>query len=290
MIVSKTPLRISFMGGGTDLPSFYHNNDYGAVVSASINSYIMVIVKKHNKLFKERIRLNYSEVELVNDIELIKNPILRECLKFLDIDDRIYIGTIADAPGSSGLGSSSSFCVGLLNALYKYKGISTTAGRLAEEAAHIEIDVLKRPMGKQDHYAAAYGGLNYFRFNADESVTIKPLFIPLEKINMIFDNMISFWTGQTRPAETVLSEQVERNSENRELLLKIRSLADQLKTTILGNGTNIKEFGRSIHEGWEIKRQLASKITNSSIDNYYNIALENGAYGGKISGAGGGGS
>ena len=188
MIISKTPLRISFAGGGTDLPSFYKHNDYGAVLSTGINSYLYVSVKKHTPLYNERIRLNYSESELVNDVKEIKNPIIRECLKFLEIDDAIYISTVADAPPAAGLGSSSTFAVGLLNGLYKYKGITASRGMLAEEAAHIELDILKKPMGKQDHYAAAFGGLNYIRFNSDESVTIKPLITKVQVIEELFNN------------------------------------------------------------------------------------------------------
>jgi len=289
MIISKTPLRISFVGGGTDLPSFYKNNDYGAVLSTSIDSYIYVVIKKHTKLFQEKIRLNYSEVELVDDFNEIKNPIIRECLKFLNIDDYIYISTIADAPGSSGLGSSSSFCVGLLNALYKYKGINTSIAQLAEEAAYIEIEVLKRPMGKQDHYAAAYGGINYFKFEADGSVIIRPISLSRNKISMIFDNMLSFWTGLTRPSETVLSEQDKNNSENVDVLLKMRHQVDDLVKMLSVNTTNIKQFGALIHDGWKMKRQLASQISNNTLDHYYEIAIKNGACGGKISGAGGGG-
>ena len=157
MIISRTPLRISFAGGGTDIPSFYKKNSYGCVLSSAINKYIYVSVKKHSKLYSEKIRLNYSETETVNDVEKIKNPIIRTCLKFLEIDDNIYISTVADAPGSSGLGSSSTFCVGLLNALYAYKGQKVNSNRLAKEAAKIEMEILKRPIGKQDHYAAAFG-------------------------------------------------------------------------------------------------------------------------------------
>jgi len=288
MIISKTPLRISFVGG-TDLPSFYKNNDYGAVLSTSIDSYIYVIVKKHTKLFLEKIRLNYSEVELVDQLKEIRNPIIRECLQFLNIDDNIYISTIADAPGSSGLGSSSSFCVGLLNALYKYKGINTSIAQLAEEAAYIEIEVLKRPMGKQDHYAAAYGGINYFKFEANGSVIIRPISLSRNKISMIFDNMLSFWTGMTRPSESVLSEQDKKNYENVDILLRMRHQVDELMNLLLGNNTNVEQFGAIIHDGWKLKRQLASQISNNKLDHYYQIAMKKGAYGGKISGAGGGG-
>lgn len=289
MIISKTPLRISFAGGGTDLPSFCRYNDFGAVLSASINSYIYVTIKKHTPFFKERLRLNYSEAELVDNIEDINNPIIRECLRFLKIDDRIYISTVADVPGSSGLGSSSSFCVGLLNALYKYKGEVVSPGRLAEEAASIEIDILKRPIGKQDHYAAAFGGLNYIRFNCDDSVTIRPIATKVQTVEKLFNSMISFWTGVSRPSESILEEQDKKNKMNAEKLILMREQADRLMDIICKDDFSVDTFGKIIHEGWIMKRKLASKVSNSTIDHYYSIARKNGAIGGKISGAGGGG-
>lgn len=289
MVISKTPLRISFAGGGTDLPSFCRYNDFGAVLSASINSYIYVTIKKHSHFFKERLRLNYSETELVDNIEDIKNPIIRECLKFLKIDDRIYISTIADVVGSSGLGSSSSFCVGLLNALYKYRGEVVSLGRLAEEAARIEMDILKRPIGKQDHYAAAFGGLNYIRFNCDNSVTIRPIATKVQTVEKLFNSMISFWTGISRPSESILKEQDKKNKRNTEILTLMREQADRLRDIICKNNFSVEEFGKIIHEGWLMKRKLAPKVSNSAIDRFYSIARENGTIGGKISGAGGGG-
>ncbi len=289
MIISKTPLRISFAGGGTDLPSFCRCNDFGAVLSASISSYIYVTVKNHPVFFKERFRLNYSETELVNDIEDIKNPIIRECLRFLKIDDRIYISTIADVVSSTGLGSSSSFCVGLLNALYKYKGLVVSPGRLAEEAATIEIDILKRPIGKQDHYAAAFGGLNYIRFNSDDSVIIRPIATKVLTVEKLFNSMVSFWTGISRPAEFILAEQDKNNKFNAEILILMREQADKLVDMIYKDNFSIDEFGKIMHEGWQMKQKLTSKISNSTIDRYYSIARKNGAIGGKISGAGGGG-
>ena len=289
MIISRTPLRVSFAGGGTDLPSFYRRYGYGAVLSTSINRYIYVTVKRHTNFFDERFRLNYSETELVSDLSDVKHPIIRESLRFLEIDDPIYISTIADVAGSSGLGSSSSFCVGLLNALYKYKEEAVSAGRLAEEAAHIEIDILKRPIGKQDHYAAAFGGINYIRFEDDESVTIKPITPSDETLIRLFTSMISFWTRIFRPAESVLKEQDERSSENGTLLLNLRKQAEELLYLLNCDEFSIDEFGRIMHEGWQIKRRLASNISNSVIDQSYNTARELGAIGGKISGAGGGG-
>jgi D-glycero-alpha-D-manno-heptose-7-phosphate kinase len=289
MVISKTPLRVSFVGGGTDLPSFYENNEYGQVLSTSIDKYIYVTIKKHTKLFNERIRLNYSETELVNDLDEIDNMIIRESLKFLGIDERLYISTIADIPGSSGLGSSSTFCVGLLNALYAYKGERVSNARLAEEAAHIEIDRLQRPMGKQDHYGAAIGGMNALRFNADGSVNIKPIFLSSENSNRLFENLITFWTGVTRKADSVLTEQDKNNSKNSDLLIDMRDQVDDLYEMLNNKSIDLNSFGGQIHKNWEMKKQLASNISNNTINDAYERSVEIGAYGGKISGAGNGG-
>ena len=289
MIISKTPLRVSFFGGGTDLPSFYKSKDYGSVLSAGIDSYIYVTIKKHSELFLEKYRLQYSETELGDNFNKIKNPIIRECLRYLNITDNIYISTVADAPGASGLGSSSSFCVGLLKALYKYKGEDVSAGRLAKEAAHIEIDLLKRPMGKQDAYAAAFGGLNYFRFNNDQTVTIKPLVLSDENKKIIFDNMLSFWTGVARPSEAILEEQNNNHKLNQPVLEKIRKQADMMSDYFGSNDLSVERLGKLLHEGWLLKKTLSSNISNSRIDELYDIALKSGALGGKISGAGSGG-
>jgi D-glycero-alpha-D-manno-heptose-7-phosphate kinase len=289
MIITKTPLRVSFAGGGTDLASFYRANDYGAVLSTSINSYLYVTLKKQSPLYFEKYRLNYSETELVDDVEKIKNSIIRECIKFLEIDDCLYISTISEVPASTGLGSSSTFCVGLLNALYKFKGEPVSAGRLAEEAAHVEIDILKRPMGKQDHYAAAFGGLNYIRFNSDDSVTIEPIQMSAQNLKKLSESVIMFWTGITRPSESVLKEQDERNIENTKVLITMRDQASRLSKILVESDLSIRKLGTLMHEGWELKKTLSSAISNDLIDNSYNTAKEYGSYGGKISGAGGGG-
>jgi len=289
MIISKTPLRISFAGGGTDLRSYYENNKFGAVLNTSINSYIYVTIKKQTSLFQEKYRLNYSETELVNDLEKINNPIIRECIRFLEINDQLYISTIADAPASTGLGSSSTFCVGLLNALYKFKGEVVSAGRLAEEAAYVECDVLKRPMGKQDHYAAAYGGINYIRFYDDETVTVRPLNMSSKNLKQYTDSIIMFWTGITRSSESVLREQDKKNKLNVDVLNKMKDQALELSKILTKPDLIIKDVGALLNQGWEYKKSLASKITNPSIDDWYTKALKHGALGGKISGAGGGG-
>ena len=289
MIISKTPLRISFAGGGTDLPSFYRKNGFGAVFSTSIDKYIYVTIKRHCELYPEKIRLNYSDTEQVNALDEIRNPIIRECLKFLNIDEHLYISTVADAPGSSGLGSSSTFCVGLLNALYAYKSQSVSRGKLAEEAAHIEIDVLKRPMGKQDHYAAAFGDLNYIRFNDDETSTIMPITAQNNLTEMIFSNLLTFWTGIERNSEDILNEQDKKNDANSEVLLKMRDQALALYELASSGDMDIENIGSVLHDGWLMKCTLASNITNSLISEAYQAAISSGALGGKISGAGGGG-
>ncbi|MAF96843.1 MAG: GHMP kinase [Rhodospirillaceae bacterium] len=289
MIISRTPFRISFSGGGTDLPSFYSNNGYGCVVSTSIASYLHVILKRHTPFFDERIRLNYSETEMVNDISEIKNQIMQECLKFLNIDDRIYISTISDVPAMTGLGSSSTFCVGLLNALYKFKGIPVSSGRLAEEASHIEIELLGRPMGKQDHYAAAYGGLNFIQFFDDESVSVRAINSQDDSVKAIFESMMAFWMRSTRPSESVLAEQDSNHKENTDILVGMRDQAGELRKQLANEPFSLERFAEVIHENWIQKKQLASKISNSTIDEYYTTAMAAGALGGKVAGAGAGG-
>ena len=289
MIISRTPLRISFAGGGTDLPSFYSKHGYGAVFSSSIDKYIYVTVKEHSKVFNEKIRLNYSDTETVNTIDEIQNPIIRECLRFMNIDDHIYISTIADVQASTGLGSSSTFCVGLLHALYSFKGKRVSRGKLAEEAAHVELDLLKRPMGKQDHYAAAFGGMNYIRFDDDENTTITHVSSKYDVAESIFSNMLLFWTGIVRNSEDILSKQVKNNAKNSDLLLKMREQSLEMFKLANNGDLGIEALGKFMHKGWKMKIKLAPNITNSYISDAYESALSSGALGGKILGAGGGG-
>ncbi len=287
MIISRTPLRISFAGGGTDFPDFYAK-EFGAVLSSAINKYLYVTVKRHGQLFNENYRLNYSESELANQLDEIKNDIARESLRFLNIEPPIYISTVADLPSSSGLGSSSSFAVGLLNSLHTLKGERTSAGQLAEEAAHIEIDVLKHPIGKQDHYAAAFGGLNYICFLSDGSVNIEAQRLSLKDLDNIFAHLLMFWTGITRSAKTILKDQKNNIHQRNDELLAIRQQAQQLRI-FLQNGFDAEAFGELLDSGWKLKSKLAPGITNEKIDRWYNLAKKAGALGGKLCGAGGGG-
>lgn len=288
LIVTRTPLRISFAGGGTDLAAFYER-DYGAVLSSAISNYIYVTVKPHSPLFNEPIRLNYSKSEEVHRVDELENNIARECLRFLGIDPPIYISTVGDHPASSGLGGSSAFAVGLLNALHAYRGERVTAGQLAEEASHIEIEVLGEPIGKQDQYAAAFGGLNFFRFNPGGGVTVEPQRVRSGTVRELFDSMLMFWTGHQRDASAVLSEQEANTDRKMENLVRMRDHAHQLQDLLHDGPVEPADVGRVLDESWRLKRELASTVTTSQIDAWYERAIEAGAAGGKLCGAGGGG-
>jgi D-glycero-alpha-D-manno-heptose-7-phosphate kinase len=288
IVVTRTPLRVSFAGGGTDLADFYER-DYGAVFSTAIDKYIFVTVKRHSELFNEPIRINYSSTELVADLDHIRNNIARESLRLLKIEPPIYISTVGDLPASTGLAGSSSFAVGLLNALHAYRGERVSPGQLAEEATHIEIEVLKEPIGKQDQYAAAFGGLNFFRFNPGGAVTVEPVRASHQFINSLFDHLLMFWTGLQRDASSVLVEQRRNIPAKLEHLNKMRDHAHELQALAGRDQFDPVAFGRILHESWSLKRQLASTMSSSRIDELYELALRAGAEGGKICGAGNGG-
>jgi D-glycero-alpha-D-manno-heptose-7-phosphate kinase len=289
LIVTRTPLRVSFAGGGTDLAVFYER-DYGAVVSAAIANYIYVTVKRHSPLFNEPVRISYSKSEEVSQIDEIENDIARECLTFMGIQPPIYISTVGDHPASTGLGGSGAFAVGLLNALHAYRGERVTASELAEEAAHIEIDVLGQPIGKQDQYAAAFGGVNFFRFNPGGGVTVEPVQPASGSLTTLFEHLVMFWTGHQRDARVVLSEQQRNTEKKRDSLLQMRGQAHELQD-LMSNGRVVDpgRLGQILDQGWQLKRELASTITNDHIDTWYQRAMEAGATGGKLCGAGGGG-
>lgn len=284
--MTRTPLRISFAGGGTDLPSFYRQ-DHGAVLSTTIDKYLYVTVKRHGDIFNEKFRLNYSETEHVDTIPEIKNDIARECLRLLEVEPSIYISTVADLPANSGLGSSSSFAVGLLHALHALRGERTSPGQLAEEAAHVEMDVLKRPIGKQDHYAAAFGGFNFFTFLPDDRVAIEAQHLTNNGLDNLFEQIMLFSTGIWRDASVILTEQNGNLNDNMKGLVAIRSQAKELRD-MLNNGGS-EEMGAMLDKGWKLKRQFASGISSSCIDQWYAQAMAAGASGGKVCGAGGGG-
>jgi D-glycero-alpha-D-manno-heptose-7-phosphate kinase len=288
LIVTRTPLRVSFAGGGTDIADFYER-DYGAVLSTAIANYIYVTVKPHSPLFNEPVRVNYSKSEEVKRVDEIDNNIARECLRFMEIEPPIYISTVGDHPASTGLGSSSAFAVGLLNALHAYRRERVTAGQLAEEASHIEIDRLGEPIGKQDQYAAAFGGVNFFRFNPGGAVTVEPLRPARGMIEKLFEHMMMFWTGHQRDAGAVLTEQKANTGRKLEELTEMRHGAHQLQEIMCNGPVDPSLVGRILNHGWQLKRRLASSITNDQIDRWYERAMDAGADGGKLCGAGGGG-
>jgi len=286
MIITRTPFRVSFGGGGTEFPDFYRVEP-GAVVSTAINKYMYIVV---NKRFDNTIRVSYSRTEIVKDVEKIQHPIVREALKLVGITKGIEIVSIADIPAGTCLGSSSSFTVGLLNALYAYKGILKSAEELAREACCIEIDILGEPIGKQDQYIAAYGGFRYIQFNPDETVFVESIICDKENREKLNQNLFLFYTGNTREAKSILKEQKinTKKSDKVECLKQMRNLAFELRSHF-NNNSEPDILGEFLHKGWMLKKQLASGISNDKIDKYYEIALKAGALGGKILGAGGGG-
>jgi D-glycero-alpha-D-manno-heptose-7-phosphate kinase len=288
MIVTRTPLRVSFAGGGTDLPEFFERAG-GAVLSTAIKRYVYVTVKRHSELFFEPIRINYSKSEQVEHVDEVQNHIARECLRLLEIEPPIYISTVGDVPASTGLGGSSSFAVGLLNALHAYRGERVSAGQLAEEACHVEIDVLAEPIGKQDQYAAAYGGLNLFHFKPGGGVTVEHLGLANGVLAELFDSMLMFWTGHQRDASSVLTEQKRNTAAKLDFLARMRDQAADLHARLRDGSLDVRGFGRALDDGWRLKRDLASSISTGQIDRWYDAAIAAGALGGKLCGAGGGG-
>ncbi len=287
MIISRTPLRASFAGGGSDLPAFYRTSP-GAVVSTAINKYIYITV---NKKFDDKIRVSYSITEIVDEVDELEHELIRESLKLLDIDGGIEITSIADIPSQgTGLGSSSSYTVGLLNALYAYKGMHVGAERLAKEACEIEIQRCSKPIGKQDQYIAAYGGLQYIQFNPDETVFADPIIHKSDMRIELEKHLLLFYTGLTRSSDSILSEQADntqQQEEKREALRKMVALAAELRDALSRN--ELESFGEILHVGWLEKQKLARNISTSVINDWYERAREHGAIGGKILGAGGGG-
>jgi len=287
MIITRTPFRISFVGGGTDLPDFYRVKP-GAVVSTAINKYMYIIV---NKRFTDAIRVSYyAKTEIVDRADDIRHPLVREALKLVGISRGIEITSVADVHAGAGLGSSGSFTVGLLNALYAYKGTLKSAEELARDACRIEIDVLGEPAGKQDQYIAAYGGLRYFQFNPDESVTAEPIIWSAEHKDELAQNLLLLYTGDIHEASSILREQKERTRQPDKMvnLREIRDIAVSLKNQLNDNAT-ADIFGEVLHHGWQLKKELASGISTDKIDKCYERALGAGALGGKVLGAGGGG-
>ena len=287
MIISKTPLRMSFVGGGSDLPSFYREFG-GAVLSTAIDKYIYITV---NKRFDDSYRISYSRTEEVPTIDEVQHPLARECLRLTGCSDGIEVTSIADIPArGTGLGSSSSFVVGLLHALHAYAGRYVSAGRLAEEACQIEIERCGEPIGKQDQYAAAFGGLNVIRFHPDDRVDVEPVVCHPEVLLRLQEQFLTFYTGATRSASALLAKQAQDVASDRakqRCLRRMVALVDEARRALQGG--ELEEFGMLLDENWRLKVSLTAGISNEHVDRWYRLAREAGAWGGKLLGAGEGG-
>jgi len=286
MIISKTPFRMSYVGGGTDIKAFY-KNEPGAVISTSISKYMYVSL--HEK-FDEGIRIAYSNVEEVSSVEEIKHPLVRECLKLSGIKGGVEITSTADIPGKgTGLGSSSSYTVGLLNALYEFKKTSADRYKIASEACDIEINKCGEPIGKQDQFAAAFGGLRMYEFMPDESVKIIDINCSDSFKNLLNESNISFYLGSTRSASKILEHQtkVSSNSDKKIILRRMANIAREFASAI--EESNFDLVVELMNENWKLKKSMTSKISNSFIDDVYETGISAGAKAGKLLGAGAGG-
>lgn len=285
MVITKTPFRVSFCGGGSDIADFY--KEYGGcVLSTTINRYMYLTI--HPYFDEQKTALKYSKNEIVSNINDIEHSIFHCVLNEKKLSG-VEISSTADVPSGTGLGSSSSFTVGLLHTLACYKGEYVSKGKLAEEACRVEIEKLGAPIGKQDQYAAAFGGLNFIRFHKDDSVSVEPIILKGETLRNLQDNLVMFYTGLTHDANQILSEQKSnlRKNDKTKNLIRMCELAECMKKSLEQNV--LDDFGKILHESWLRKRELAGSISNSKIDELYDIAMRNGATGGKLLGAGGGG-
>ena len=284
MIIAQTPLRLSFLGGGTDFEDFYKLNGGGAVLSSAIDKFTFVIVKER---FDDMIYLNYSKKEITGCVDDIEHDLIREAMKMTGVEKGVEITTMADIPSEgTGLGSSSSITVGLLQALHTYRGISVTTEDLARQACQIEIDILGKPIGKQDQYIASYGNMRFISFHLND-IRMDKVGIRQDCKRKLNENLLLFYTGLTRKSSDILTEQKANIIERQHLLKELAKLAHKGKLALLDGA--YPEFGEMLHEGWTLKKQLSSKISTSDIDDIYLTARKAGATGGKVAGAGGGG-
>ncbi len=284
MIITQTPIRVSFFGGGTDFREYFLQEG-GCVLSSAIDKYIYVIIKER---FDEKIRVGYTRTEMVDHIDELQHELVRECMRKTGVLRQVEISTMADIPSAgSGLGSSSTVTVGLLNAMYTYQGITKDQESLAREACEIEIDVLGKPIGVQDQYIAAYGGQRIFRFQTDGEVSVERLAIPAVTLRKLNDRLLLFYTNVSRKAESVLDEQRANINDRRAVLRELKGMVEQATQAL--QSQDLDRFGALLHEGWIFKQQLASKISNPAINEMYLAARQAGALGGKVTGAGGGG-
>lgn len=286
MIITRTPFRISFFGGGTDYPVWYEKNG-GAVLSTTINKYSYITARYYPPFHSTKHRVVYSKIELAQNYDEIEHPSVRETLKHLGIGEGIEIHNAADLPARSGLGSSSTFTVGLLHALYALLNRTVTKMKLATDAMHIEQNLIKENVGSQDQLAAAFGGLNKLTFGGN-GFEVQPIILSDRRLEELQDNLMLVFTGFARTASEIAGEQIKTSHQKESELRKMHSMVDEA-AGILRSDTDLTEFGRLLHEAWMLKRGLTGKISNSQIDGIYEAARKAGAVGGKLLGAGGGG-
>jgi D-glycero-alpha-D-manno-heptose-7-phosphate kinase len=287
MIIVRSPLRITLGGGGTDLPSYYQDHG-GFLIAAAIDKYVYLTI---HQTFVEDLIVKYSKMERVPTAEQLEHPIIRECFKLMKLTGSyLEVSSSADIPAGTGLGSSGSFCTALLRALHQFRKLPVTVDQLAQLACEVEINRLKEPVGKQDQYIAAYGGVTCFDFNRDESVDAKPLNCSEEALHNLEDNLLLFFTGYSRSASSILKDQDERSRKKDQQMIEtlhyVKTLGLRSKTAL--ESGNLREFGNLMHEHWQFKRNRSS-MSNDKIDEWYDIGKRNGAIGGKLVGAGGGG-
>ncbi len=285
MVMTRAPLRITFVGGGTDIPFYYEKRDYGAVVSSAINKYIYVTV---NRKFDDNIRISYSKTEIVDSVDRIEHPTIRESLRLLGIENGIEIVSISDIPSrGTGLGSSSTFLVALLHALHSYKGEFVSAEELAREAIRVEREILREEGGKQDQYIAAYGGTNLMKFRNDGSVEIVNAVSHDSNLKRVEESLLLLYTNRERSSTEIHKDQIENSSDKMNVYDEMKKLADGTLKAIWDGDLDM--LGELVHRNWVMKRSLSSKISDGWIDEKYERALKLGAKGGKLVGAGGGG-
>ena len=287
MIISRTPYRVSFFGGGTDYPDWYRERG-GAVLAASIARYCYLTCRWLPPFFEHKSRIVYSVIEDVQRVEDVRHPAVRECLLELGIRDGIEIHHDGDLPKMTGLGTSSSFAVGLLHALHALRGEFRSKMQLAEEAIHVERDRCGDRVGSQDQVSAAFGGLNHVRFAPDDSISVEPVPLPAERMAAFQNSLLLFFTGFSRYSSEVVAEQLDNVPKKNKELSEMGAMVDQ-GLGILAGGGDLADFGRLLHEGWLLKRSLSSRVSTPEIDAMYETARKAGAVGGKITGAGGGG-
>ncbi|MFH1202773.1 MAG: kinase [Candidatus Omnitrophota bacterium] len=287
MVISRTPFRISFFGGGTDYPVWYKKKG-GAVLATTINKYCYISCRYLPPFFEHKSRIIYSKMEYVKDICEIQHPAVRECLRFMKIDRGIEIHHDGDLPARTGMGSSSAFTVGLLNNLYALKGIMPTKRQLALNAINLEQEVMKENVGSQDQALTAFGGFNLVEFGGKDHIKVSPITISAQRIENFQDHLMLFFTGFSRIASDIAQEQVRATPYKKK---ELKAMFEMVNTAleILNSKSDLSKFGKLLHESWQIKRSLSYKISNPRIDEIYSTAMRAGALGGKILGAGGGG-